>query len=286
MPLDTDDCGRYNGDSNRLRPSPAGTGPHNLREANPCPVCFRPDALPAYPYSEHGNPMTITEAPGAVLPMPLVPRAYLLTGNAFLNMGRLMEALACFDLAAAADPTSAHAWNCKAAALGTLGREQAANRRADAIPHFREAIGCLDRALELNPHHAGAWFNKGLLLAELERDLEAEVCLECAHRHGARGATPALDELKERVSILGRDSAWWLRQGRQMALDGRHEEATICFERAADLNASDGEAWYHQGAIHASEGRMAQAARCFEAALARGHTGAEPALRRCLRLAA
>src|SRR3990172_8275379 len=70
-------------------------------------------------------------------------------GTALNNLGRVKEALACFDKALEILPRFDAAWLDKGVALAQLGRE-------------KEAVACYRKALEINPQSAHAWYNLGI----------------------------------------------------------------------------------------------------------------------------
>ena len=93
-------------------------------------------------------------------------------GSDFQQAGNNAEAIRCYDVGLASDPSNADVWNNKGAALLALKRSS-------------EAIACFDRALSLSPGDSSAWNNKGLALFFMEQYAAALPCLEEAQRLGA-----------------------------------------------------------------------------------------------------
>ena len=81
-------------------------------------------------------------------------------GNSLSSLGRLKEAIKCYDMALEINPQHAEAWFNKGVSLDSLGR-------------FDEAIKCYDRALEINPQDADAWFGKAMAKDKLGLRLDA-----------------------------------------------------------------------------------------------------------------
>ncbi len=231
--------------------------------------------------------MTMMEAPQTRNSGPSTRSAYLFTGQAFLRAERFEEAVACFEMALSVDPGDPHAWNCKAATLGMIGRRDSELDTTASLRYFDDALACLDRALNLNPHHAGAWFNKGLLLAEVGRPSDAIAALQRALRLGAGGARAALERLREEDQQEGSRACAeeWARRGRMLAAAGRSEEASDCFLRAVELDSTLAVAWFDRGALLAISGRIEEARSCFRAARRERHPLASAALQRCRVLA-
>jgi tetratricopeptide (TPR) repeat protein len=84
-------------------------------------------------------------------------------GNDFGNLGKVNDAIECFNKALDIDPTLAEAWNGKGAAFGILGK-------------FQDAITCFDKAISLNSKYLEARNNKGIALGELGKYQESVEC--------------------------------------------------------------------------------------------------------------
>jgi len=86
-------------------------------------------------------------------------------GFALLKIGRYDEAAASFDQALAIDPENATAWQRKGYVLAHLGEHDS-------------AVACCDRALMLDPEHILAWQSRGWVLGAMCRYDEAADCYE------------------------------------------------------------------------------------------------------------
>ncbi len=94
------------------------------------------------------------------------------------DLGRLEEALACYEKAIEINPKDEMAWVDKGWALDELGR-------------YEEASACYDKAIEINPKDARVWSFKSWALDDLGRDEEAEAC-----RDKAQNLFPMLERLR------------------------------------------------------------------------------------------
>jgi tetratricopeptide (TPR) repeat protein len=83
-------------------------------------------------------------------------------GNSLAKLGRLAEAINCYDRALEINPQQAKTWRNKGAILPKLGR-------------FAEAINCYDRVLEINPQDELTWLGKGVAEAQLGLRRDAAV---------------------------------------------------------------------------------------------------------------
>lgn len=81
------------------------------------------------------------------------------------DLGRLDEALACYDKAIEINPKDEKAWVDKGLALYDLGRNE-------------EALACFDKVIEINPKDAAVWSCKSWVLVDLGRDEEASACYD------------------------------------------------------------------------------------------------------------
>ncbi len=88
------------------------------------------------------------------------PGTLLNLAVAFRRLGRLNDALACYDRVLALKPDYVEAHNNRGNALKDLGRPE-------------EALASFDRAIALEPDHAEAHCNRGMALQELKRMDEA-----------------------------------------------------------------------------------------------------------------
>ncbi|MEW6619494.1 MAG: serine/threonine-protein kinase [bacterium] len=191
-------------------------------------------------------------------------------GAALLNLGRLQEAVSCFDKALKINPRDAEVWYNKGFALGNLGRHQEAiscydealainPRYAEAwgnkgnvlrrLGKHQEAISYFDEILKINPREALAWYNKGLALGNLGRHQEAIFCCDKA------------------LEINPRLTETWNNKGSALGNLGRHQEAISCFDKALKINPKDAEAWYSKGNALVNLGKSEEAISCYDEAL-------------------
>jgi tetratricopeptide (TPR) repeat protein len=158
-------------------------------------------------------------------------------GRALANLGRLEEAIVCYDRALGLEPGDPGTLNNRAKALGELGR-------------YDEALKCWERALAAAPTLAILWGNKALLLATLERYDEALDCYEHA------------------LALEPKDHMVWLGRGIALAALERHLEALASFEHGLELTDRDFKLWRNRGAALAELGRPKEAIASFDRALA------------------
>lgn len=131
-------------------------------------------------------------------PLPsLLPDIWYNKGCALDELGRLEEAIACYDRAFELDPRAADALNRMGVALGKLGdgdKQLVCFQKAVVADpkntnswsylggalskrgKHREALACCNKLLALNSEDATAWYNKGIALANLGIDAEALDC--------------------------------------------------------------------------------------------------------------
>jgi tetratricopeptide (TPR) repeat protein len=108
------------------------------------------------------------QGPGGAGSPEASPAAALLgRGQAFLNQGKLDEAVASFDQVLAADPQNAEALVKKGTALERLRKS-------------KEALECYDRAIAADSSMTIAYLYKGGLYNRMERFSEALACYEQA----------------------------------------------------------------------------------------------------------
>jgi len=157
-------------------------------------------------------------------------------GIALGNLGKLPEAIGCYDKALEINPRHAGVWSNKGIALKDLGKPQ-------------EAIKCFDKALEINPRHANAWIAKGSALKDLGKPHEA---LECFYKA---------------LEISPRDANAWCYKGNALTDLGKTWEAIGCYEKTLEINPREDGAWYNKGLALYNLGKLPEAIGCYDKAL-------------------
>ena len=158
-------------------------------------------------------------------------------GAALNNLGKLAEALQCFEKALKIMPRLDSAWLNKGVVLSKTGKT-------------KEAVDCYDKALEINPNSAPAWYNRAIAY-------QNENALENALISYER--TLALNPLH--------DSAW-LNKGVILRKLNRPQEALDCYDRVLVINAQSAVAWYNRGYAFRQLGRATDEMECYEKAIA------------------
>jgi len=190
-------------------------------------------------------------------------------GLSLSSLGRLDEALACYDQALALDPREKVVHNNRGNVLRQLGRVQ-------------QALASIDRALELDPSYADAWSNKGLLFTHAARYEEAIACYERALANDARDTTAwlarsyclarlgrrqeQLDGIARAIEVDPRNPIAWHNLG-VAQLDGDLPQAVRSFERAIEANPRYAEGWAGKGLALSELGRHEESIACFDEAL-------------------
>lgn len=191
---------------------------------------------------------------------------------ALQSLGRLEDALNCYDKAIALDPGDVETMQKRGQLLLALNRGAEARKAfetiAAALPgradsHYNlatvllrlgraeEALPCFDKAIAIAPDEPNIRINRGTALLTLNRPAEAlqdfETALtqvpECAEAYANKGE--ALRRLK------------------------RHDEALAAYDRAVQLAPDDAENRYNRGIVRYDLGRKEQALEDFDAAIAR-----------------
>jgi serine/threonine protein kinase len=239
-------------------------------------------------------------------------------GSSFANLGRLDQALSCYDQALEFDPHYETSLIGKGAVMESLGRIEDATKfynqaleinpcnavawsnKGNALSvnrDYEEAISSFDRAIELRPLYASAWLNKGAVLARLDRDSEALFCMERALEIDPRDAdawsnkasclgslgryTEAFFSFQQAIAINPRLEKAWFNQGLLFGLIGNMEEALRCFEKTLGIAPANKEGWFYEGRTLASLGQLDRALHCFERAGELGHPEASEYIRLC-----
>jgi len=157
-------------------------------------------------------------------------------GGSLYRLGRIDEAIRCYDKALELDPRNANIWLDKGVNLHSLGR-------------FGEAIHCYDRALELDPQDAYTWNNKGISLYRLGRFDES------------------IRYYDKALEIDPRYAYAWYNKGNSLCSLGQYDEAIRCYDKALELDPRHARIWNNKGVSLRSLGRIDEAIRCYDKAL-------------------
>jgi tetratricopeptide (TPR) repeat protein len=191
-------------------------------------------------------------------------------GVSLANLGRIEEAIICFDQALKIDPRHVTSLNNKALILNNLGRYEEAVRCLDKalkidpryakalnnkavslknLGRYEEAIRYCDKALEIDPRYAKALTNKGNSLGRLGRDEEAIRCYDKA------------------LKIDPRLAATLSNKGNSLNNLDRYEEAIRYIDKALEIDPLNVDALVNKGNSLNSLGRYEDAIRCLDKAL-------------------
>jgi tetratricopeptide (TPR) repeat protein len=170
-------------------------------------------------------------------PEELANWEYSNKGVSLCNVGRVEEAIACFDRALSTNPQNHHAWLNKGVAIGTLG-------------HAEEELECYDKALAIAPQYAEAWYNKGLAFNHLGRFEEALYCYDRA------------------LTINSHQAEVWVNKGSALGNLGRLEEELSCYEKALTIKPDHAKAWIDKAFVLINFGLFEEANVCCDKALA------------------
>jgi len=163
-------------------------------------------------------------------------------GTAFLQAGRMTEAMEQFKQAVQINPNDA----------GTYMNWGAALMQADRAP---EAIEQFEQVLKVDPEDADAHYNLGAALMQVERMPEAIEQLEltlkinpdstnahyslgCALMHTGR-MTDAIEQFEQVLKINPEDAEAHTKLGMALGLTGHESEAVEQFEQALKINPDD-----------------------------------------------
>ena len=159
-------------------------------------------------------------------------------GLALKRLGKLADALSCYERAARLEPRDPALWLDLGSLLMELQRPfdalQSYQRGLDIEPghvllmadmgnalymlkRTQEAIEWYNRALSVNPRDAIVWHNLGVALRDLGN---YQTCLQCFDRA---------------LEIAPRDARTWKTKAEVLLTSGREDEANACFNRAEEL---------------------------------------------------
>jgi tetratricopeptide (TPR) repeat protein len=231
-------------------------------------------------------------------------------GNAYKELGRLDDALGCYDRALALDAGNSDLHYNRATALQALGRFDAAlagydaalalnpndpearNNRGVALKElgrYEEALDSLDLALAMVPGYADAHNNRGNVYIELKRFDDALACYDTVIALGAASAETHFNRARvlqtrdEDAALAAYDQAIALDPGLAKAYNNRalilrrlkrYEEALRDCEMSIGLSPGYQEAHIGAGNVLRDLKRHEDALACYDEALRHGERDA------------
>jgi len=129
-------------------------------------------------------------------------------GKALANLGRMEDAISCFEKSLAINSSNAEGLNLKAIAL------------SQGLQKYSEAIVLFDQILQMNPSYFDAWIGKGMALANEDNLYSSLECFEKA------------------IQINPQDPTAWNNKGVVLREMGRNQDALTCFNKALSIDSS------------------------------------------------
>ncbi|WP_347274522.1 tetratricopeptide repeat protein [Candidatus Kuenenia sp.] len=133
-------------------------------------------------------------------------------GLAFAKLGKVQEAITCFDKSIDINPKDEKSWTNKGVALAELGK-------------YQEAVACYNKGIEINPKSTLVWNNKGYALYKLGMYEEAITCYD------------------EAIRIDSQYAEAWYNKGVVQLKIGNAEEASKVFDKAHGIKLQEYKYW-------------------------------------------
>ncbi len=149
-------------------------------------------------------------------------------GLSWQSLGKLDEAIRCYDRAISINPNYAKAIYNKGTALLNLQRHD-------------EAIALFERAIAINPGYENAWYNKAVSLRELKKLEESNICWDMV------------------IKLKPADSWAYFNKGLNFERLGDIKKAVELYKKAMDINPRNIEATNNLGVCFLKEGKYEQA---------------------------
>lgn len=254
----------------------------------------------------------LTHAQPLVAACPMSVFLHNICGAAHAGLGRLANAIDCYDRALALKPDCAEAWSNRGIALQASGRtaealeshekairikpDQSANwlNRGNALQALRrldEAADSYGQAILLKPDQAEGYSNRGIILKELGRldealeHIDAAIALNPAltDAHSNRGAVllglgrpaEALDSHDRAIALRSDFADAHGNRGAALLDLRRLDEALAAFDRSIQLRPGDGDTHYNRGNVLQELKRLDEALDSYRHAVAFGTRQAE-----------
>jgi tetratricopeptide (TPR) repeat protein len=214
--------------------------------------------------------LTGKSAPDSARAITLDSAQWRRKGIGLADLGRLDEALKCFERSLDCDSHDDSTWQCKGVVLARMGK------RSDALI-------CEERAIALDPSSAKAWGSRAVSLLELGK---AEEGLESADRaieldpvdwslwtirtailNHLRRYAEAINASDQGLRIYSRSDTAWVERGKALHGLKQGEKALDCFGRAVEINRRNLDALQNTADILIDLDRLEESVELLERAL-------------------
>lgn len=157
-------------------------------------------------------------------------------GNSYLEAGKIVQAVGCFEKLLSLNPKHIKAHYC-------LGLAAARQGQLDV------SVKLLDKALELKPGFAPAYYQKGRVY---ERQYNMDLALLSYNR--CLDLDPKNKDAHFQIAMLCKNL-------------GKYELALEHFQKTVQLNPNESDAYHCMGLVHAQMGKFSESIRSFKKAL-------------------
>jgi tetratricopeptide (TPR) repeat protein len=201
---------------------------------------------------------------------PKTPEEWRARGIAMTALGRVEDALKCYENSLALHIDKERAWF-------DLGKSFEADKR------LKDAILCYDRVVTLNTENEEAWMNRGNVYSILrmpDRAVQSysratklnpendESLMKIGLAYCDLGDTEkAITFLDSAAQKTGETAELWYWKGNAYKKAKKHEEAIDCFNNAIKLDIMNEDAWFNKGVSLHILGENQRAIECLEQVL-------------------
>ncbi len=191
-------------------------------------------------------------------------------GMSWQSLGKLEEAIRCYDMAISINPNYAKAIYNKGTALLNLQR-------------YDEAIAFFERAIAINPGYENAWYNKAVSLRELKKLDESNICWDMVIKlkpgdswaYFNKGlnferlgdVSKALELYKKAIAINPRNIEAMNNLGVCLLKEGKFEEAMALHGKTTEQKPSYSIGWYNAGLCLYNLKKYREAIECYARAV-------------------
>jgi len=217
---------------------------------------------------------------------PETPDEWLTKGIAMSSMGRLKEALNCYENSLKLYGDQERGWFELARKFEVTGRH-------------KDAIMCYERVNAINPNNEDSWLNRGNVYSIMRNSKRALQCYNKALKIKPDDpkiltnmglAYSDLGHLSNAIScfdkvdaLQGETAEIWYKKGNAYDKAEQEKKAIRCYDKALKLNPEHEDALYNKGASLHVLSKEKKAIKCFEEVLKNNpnNQGARDALNVC-----
>ncbi len=184
--------------------------------------------------------------------------------------GAYEDALVAYDKAIRIYPDNAHAWDSKAAVLGSLFiSENNTTKYQEALKAYDKAVELYNESLKSNPEDVNIWYYRGLSLSSKAATIQTSSALNrnCSNQSAISYLKEAIKSYESAIKINPKYLTAWKNKGVILYSLNKYSDSLEAFDKAIEIDSKYALAWYYKGLALHQLGEDNQSVRAYNKAI-------------------